>query len=189
MDRFRFLTDRAAIWRCCTSSPNREPGRNTASTSITTTQISSGDAHDLVPTAKSNSSAAITSRPMGTGRAATTGSISARPSTRYNAKLAVHPDSGINSLADLRGKVVGTRGNHPGLNDWLSLKQHGLDVDRDDVELVKSTTAKSRPKGRTGGGKAGDKKPSAAAVAWVRDRKVDAALLTPPRACSPKPPA
>ena len=51
-------------------------------------------------------------------------------------KLVVRPNSGINSIADLRGKKVGTRGMHPGLNDWLLLKQRGLDVDRDDVELV-----------------------------------------------------
>src|SRR5437773_5093282 len=51
-------------------------------------------------------------------------------------KLAVRPQSGINGIADLRGKKVGTRGMHPGLNDWLLLKQRGLDVDRDEVELV-----------------------------------------------------
>ena len=51
-------------------------------------------------------------------------------------KLVVRPDSGINGIADLRGKKVGTRGMHPGLNDWLLLKQRGLDVDRDEIELV-----------------------------------------------------
>src|SRR5581483_8404390 len=49
-----------------------------------------------------------------------------------HSKLVVRPDSGIDSLADLRGKKVGTRGSHPGLNDWLLLKQRGLDVDRDE---------------------------------------------------------
>ena len=51
-------------------------------------------------------------------------------------KLVVRPDSGINGIADLRDKKVGTRGMHPGLNDWLLLKQRGLDVDRDEIELV-----------------------------------------------------
>src|SRR5947208_8343401 len=51
-------------------------------------------------------------------------------------KLAVRPQSGINGIADLRGKKVGTRGMHPGLNDWLLLKQRRLDVDRGDIELV-----------------------------------------------------
>jgi ABC-type nitrate/sulfonate/bicarbonate transport system substrate-binding protein len=50
-------------------------------------------------------------------------------------KLAVRPDSGITSVADLRKKRVASQGKHPGLNDWLYLKQHGLDVDRDDVDL------------------------------------------------------
>ncbi len=51
-------------------------------------------------------------------------------------KLAVRADSGIDDVASLKHKNVGTRGAHPGLNDWLFLKQHGLDVDRDDVALV-----------------------------------------------------
>ncbi len=50
-------------------------------------------------------------------------------------KLAVRTESGINSVADLYQKTVGTMGKHPGLNDWLFLKQHGLDVDRDQVRL------------------------------------------------------
>lgn len=51
-------------------------------------------------------------------------------------KLVVRADSGIERIEDLRGKVVGSRGNHPRYNDWLQLKQHGLDVDRDEVGLV-----------------------------------------------------
>ena len=53
-----------------------------------------------------------------------------------HSKLAVRPDSGIDSIADLRGKRVGVRGRHPSLNDWLLLKQRGLDADRDEVELI-----------------------------------------------------
>src|SRR5262245_37329316 len=55
---------------------------------------------------------------------------------QVNHQLVVRADSGINGLADLHGKKVGTRGSHPGLNDWLFLKQHGLDSDRDAIELV-----------------------------------------------------
>jgi sulfonate transport system substrate-binding protein len=51
-------------------------------------------------------------------------------------KLAVRADSPIKSIDDLRGKRVATQGKHPGLNDWLYLKQHGLDVDREAVELL-----------------------------------------------------
>jgi ABC-type nitrate/sulfonate/bicarbonate transport system substrate-binding protein len=99
-------------------------------------------------------------------------------------KLVVRPDSGINSVADLRGKRIGTRGNHPGLNDWLFLKQRGLDVDRGDIELVREYKGQvvSEDVEQLEG-------PEAAAAkekkhnplwAWVRDRHVDAALVMSP---------
>lgn len=87
-------------------------------------------------------------------------------------KLVVRADSEIRSIADLKKRRVATQGKHPGLNDWLFLKQHGLDVDREEVELfdIKSLSAEQRhalgevPK------------------LWmlVRDRIADAALLWPP---------
>lgn len=52
-------------------------------------------------------------------------------------KLVVRPESGINGVNDLRGRRIGTRGSHPGLNDWLFLKQRGLDEDRGDFEFVR----------------------------------------------------
>lgn len=76
-------------------------------------------------------------------------------------KLVVHPDSGITSIADLREKRVGERGSHPRLNNWLQLKQHGLDTDRDEVAIV-----------NIGG--------DDLLWEWVRDKKVDAAFLVPP---------
>lgn len=51
-------------------------------------------------------------------------------------KMVVRPDSGINEVADLKEKVVGSAGSHPGLNVWLFLKQHGLDVDLDQVAII-----------------------------------------------------
>ena len=100
----------------------------------------------------------------------------------YNLALCVRADSGINTLADLRGKRVGTRGNHPGLNDWLLLKQRGLDVDRDEVELVKEVDgmASQEAQPEDGSAPAATKKKRAPVWHWVRDGKVDAALLTPP---------
>jgi ABC-type nitrate/sulfonate/bicarbonate transport system substrate-binding protein len=98
-------------------------------------------------------------------------------------KLVVRPESGINSLADLRGKKVGTAGHHPGLNDWLLLKQRGLDVDRDDFEFVR------RVKGITSAESAMEINARSTTVekikgeplwTWVRDGKVDAALLLAP---------
>jgi ABC-type nitrate/sulfonate/bicarbonate transport system substrate-binding protein len=73
-------------------------------------------------------------------------------------RLAVKPGSGIKGIADLRGKKVGTKGNHPGLNDWLMLKQRGLDVDRDEVELVRKMDKGSLWK-------------------WVQEGLVEAAIL------------
>ena len=49
-----------------------------------------------------------------------------------NHSLAVRADSTISKLSDLRGKVLATHGEHPGLNDWLVLHQNGL---ADEVEM------------------------------------------------------
>ena len=45
-------------------------------------------------------------------------------------RLCVQPDSGINKISDLKGKVVAHKGQHPGLNNWLFLRDNGLDLDR-----------------------------------------------------------
>jgi len=76
-----------------------------------------------------------------------------------NHRLVARPESGVSKLSDLRGKVVGSRGEHPGLNTWLFIKQNGLEGD---VKLEKIH----------GGG----------LELWeaVRDGKVDAAFVTPP---------
>jgi ABC-type nitrate/sulfonate/bicarbonate transport system substrate-binding protein len=75
-------------------------------------------------------------------------------------RLVVRADSGIEGVSDLKEKVVAIRGNHPGLNTWLFLKQHGLDEDRGDVKLERIRGAKT----------------------WeaVRDGNADAALVNPP---------
>jgi ABC-type nitrate/sulfonate/bicarbonate transport system substrate-binding protein len=90
--------------------------------------------------------------------------------TVYGRTLAVRADAGIECLSDLEQKTVGTLGAHPGLNDWLFLKQHGLDVGRDQVALLDI----------------GKLHATAAEVhefdLWhaVRDGTVDAAFLSPP---------
>ena len=43
-----------------------------------------------------------------------------------NHRMVVRADSGITKVSDLRGKRVATKGQHPGLNTWLFIKQHGL---------------------------------------------------------------
>jgi len=76
-----------------------------------------------------------------------------------NHRLVVRSDSGITKVSDLKGKVLGSRGQHPGLNTWLYLRQNGLEGV---VEVVKVS----------GEGQ----------ELWesVRDKKVDAAFVTPP---------
>jgi ABC-type nitrate/sulfonate/bicarbonate transport system substrate-binding protein len=88
-------------------------------------------------------------------------------------KLVVRADSEINSIADLREKTVGSHGSHPKLNDWLQLKQHGLDIDRDEVAVVDQL------------GPDFDPSPEAEANAgslwqWVQDKHVDAAFINVP---------
>ena len=73
-------------------------------------------------------------------------------------RLVVRADSGINRVADLRGKKVATKGQHPGLNTWLFIKQNGL--------LGECTLERFR--GETPHWEA------------VRDGKADAAFVTPP---------
>lgn len=85
-------------------------------------------------------------------------------------KLVVRADSPIESLADLRERKVGTRGSHPHLNDWLQLKQNGLDVDRDDVMLFDPAHA-------------GEDDLKKAPPLWksVEDGTIDAAILPVPQ--------
>jgi ABC-type nitrate/sulfonate/bicarbonate transport system substrate-binding protein len=101
-----------------------------------------------------------------------------------NPKLVVRPDSGINGIADLRGKKVGTRGMHPGLNDWLLLKQRGLDADRDDLELIKKVggleSAESAEQIRGPNAEAERSKKRTPIWEWVRDGHVDACLAMAP---------
>jgi len=89
--------------------------------------------------------------------------------------LCVRADSGINGLAGLREKVVGTRGAHPHLNDWLQLKQFGLDVDRDEVQLKPQIEGTSEKSMDSSNPEAEEK----AGPIWqaVLDRKIDAAFL------------
>ena len=89
--------------------------------------------------------------------------------------LVVRPDSGINSVSDLREKKVGTRGSHPGLNDWLYLKQRGLDADRDDVEIINQIHHAK------GGMDPSGKETKETLWQWVKKGRVDAAFLTPPQ--------
>jgi ABC-type nitrate/sulfonate/bicarbonate transport system substrate-binding protein len=101
-------------------------------------------------------------------------------------KLVVRADSGIEKIEDLREKIVGSRGNHPYYNDWLQLKQHGLDIDRDEVALVDQLGAADRNISGPAARAYANANPDAEALAeplwkWVADKKIDAAFLQVPQ--------
>jgi ABC-type nitrate/sulfonate/bicarbonate transport system substrate-binding protein len=139
--------------------------------------ISSGDAHRMVPTGEvefvgGNHVSTYAHRARGDSWVYLGQTVN-----QINHQLIVRPDSGINGLADLQGRKVGTRGAHPSLNDWLYLKQHGLDVDRDDIELVKQTKLKA---GSMDAVDQGQKEKAPPLWQQVRDGDTDACLLGPP---------
>lgn len=78
----------------------------------------------------------------------------------YNHCLIVRPDSKIEKIGDLRGKKIAARGQHPSGNNWLFLKQNGLDEEKGDVSMTRLRGAKK----------------------WelVHQREFDASLVTPP---------
>jgi ABC-type nitrate/sulfonate/bicarbonate transport system substrate-binding protein len=140
-------------------------------------QISSTDAHDLVPKGEvefvgGNHVSSYAYRARGD-----TWVYLGQTLNQVNVRLVVRPDSGINGVADLREKIVATSGSHPSLNDWLYLKQRGLDVDRDDVILAN----KIQHKPGTMDPIEGDEKKKKVPL-WhdIRDKKADAAFLTAP---------
>lgn len=89
-----------------------------------------------------------------------------------NHRLVVRKDSGIERVADLKGKVVGSYGSHPGLNDWLFLKKNDLDEDRGDVKFKRKVEGKLDPEA----GELDTETP----LDLVRTGKVDAYFMTPP---------
>ena len=78
----------------------------------------------------------------------------------YSHRLIVRPDSKIEKVSDLRGKKLVARGNHPSSNNWLFLKQNGLDEDKGDFSMVRLRGVKK----------------------WelVQRGEFDASLITPP---------
>ena len=107
--------------------------------------ISRGDAHKLVPTGEieftsGNHVSTYAARVQGDNW------VYLGQTINFNKiSLVTRDDAEINSVADIRGKKFGTRGRHPGLNDWLYLKQNGLDEDRDDFEMIRLGTFAKDP--------------------------------------------
>ncbi|HEY7300416.1 MAG TPA: ABC transporter substrate-binding protein [Xanthobacteraceae bacterium] len=140
-------------------------------------RISSGEAHRAVPAGEIEF--------VGGNHVSTYGHRARGDSWVYlgqtvnqvNHQLVVGENSGIDGLGDLNGKKVGTHGNHPSLNDWLFLKQHGLDSDRGDIEFVNQT---KRRKGSTDAEDLAAREKASPTWQWVRDGAVDAAIMGPP---------
>jgi ABC-type nitrate/sulfonate/bicarbonate transport system substrate-binding protein len=88
--------------------------------------------------------------------------------SRNNIKLVTRDETGINKLEDVRKRKFGSRGRHPGLNTWLYLKQNGLDIDKDDVEIVREV-------------RDDQKRTNKAMLDMVTDGDVDACFLSLPR--------
>lgn len=88
--------------------------------------------------------------------------------SRNNIKLVTRDETGIAKLEDVRKRKFGSRGRHPGLNTWLYLKQHGLDIDKDDVEIVREV-------------RDDQKKANKSMLDMVTDGDVDACFLSLPR--------
>ena len=141
-------------------------------------QISSSDAHAKVPTHEvefvgGNHVSTYAARAHGD-----TWVYLGQTVNHVHNALVVRNDSGVDAVKDLRGKKVATSGAHPMLNDWLFLRQNGLDKDRDDYELVKTVVYKKDamdPEEKFGG--AAKKVPL---WQWVADKRADACFVTPP---------
>lgn len=91
-----------------------------------------------------------------------------------NQSLCARPDSSIYGVQDLRQKKFVSGGSHPALNDWLFLKQRGLDVDHDDYEIVNTVELKKGSMDAAPGTESRMPK-----WEWVKTGKADACFLTP----------
>jgi ABC-type nitrate/sulfonate/bicarbonate transport system substrate-binding protein len=140
-------------------------------------KISSTDAHRLIPTGEVEFVGGNHVSTYGKHARGDAWTYLGQTVNRIDHRLVVHPDSGINSVKDLRGKKVLTAGSHPALNDWLFLKQNGLDVDKDEVEIVN----RSRIKKGEMDEEEGFTPPPGERWELVKDRTVDATFLTPPK--------
>ncbi|MGH7835507.1 MAG: ABC transporter substrate-binding protein [Candidatus Binatia bacterium] len=78
----------------------------------------------------------------------------------YSHRLVVRPDSKIEKIGDLRGRKVAGSGHHPSSNNWLFLKQNGLDADKGDIQLSRVRGVKLQD--------------------LVKSGEADACLVTPP---------
>src|SRR3954469_2497577 len=99
-------------------------------------KISRSDAHKLIPTGEveftsGNHVSTYAARVRGDNWVYLGQSVS-----ENRISLVTREDTGINKVQDIKGHKFGTKGRHPGLNDWLYLKQNGLDVDKNEFDFI-----------------------------------------------------
>ena len=142
-----------------------------------TFKISSTDAHRQVPTSDIEFVGGNHVSTYGRRARGDTWTYLGQTINRVDHRLVVRADSGIDGVSGLKGKKVLTAGSHPALNDWLYLKQNGLDVDKDQVEIVNRSVIPKGEMDEVGGDDARPKN------RWelVKDGTVDATFLTPPK--------
>lgn len=112
-------------------------------------RISRSDAHKLVPTGEieftsGNHVSTYAARARGDTWVYLGQSVS-----QNRISLITRADAGIGKIADIKGRKFGTKGMHPGLNDWLYLKESGLDADRQEFDMVRFEEAAEDPRRRT----------------------------------------
>ena len=137
-------------------------------------QIGRDDAHELVPTAEVEF---VSGNHVSTYAARARGDkwvYLGQTMSKNQISLVTRPDIGIDKLEDVRGRKFGSRGRHPGLNTWLYLKQHGLDPDKDAVEIVKDAVPELDNETAEPAGRKSLRK-------MVADGDVDAAFITHPQ--------
>ncbi len=128
--------------------------------------ISSADAHADVPTGKVEF---VSGNHISTYGARARGDqwvYLGQATNVANLSLVVRTDSEISGITDLREKTIASgslKDRHPNLNEWLYLKQRGLDVDKDEVAIL----AKEEDQNKS-------------TRDMILDGDVDAALMTPP---------
>jgi ABC-type nitrate/sulfonate/bicarbonate transport system substrate-binding protein len=135
--------------------------------------ISKGDAHKLVSTGEVEFVSGNHLSPYAARAKGDQWVYLGQTVCKNNLTLVTRHDIGIDKLEDVRKRKFASRGQHPGYNTWLYLKQAGIDPDKDEVELVREVRTDEGPIGRNA-------KPKSL-TQMVQDGDVDACFLNEPR--------
>jgi ABC-type nitrate/sulfonate/bicarbonate transport system substrate-binding protein len=135
--------------------------------------ISKGDAHKLVSTGEVEFVSGNHLSPYAARAKGDNWVYLGQTVCKNNLTLVTRHDIGIDKLEDVRKRKFASRGQHPGYNTWLYLKQAGIDPDKDAVELVREVRTDEGPIGRNA-------KPKSL-TQMLKDGDVDACFLNEPR--------